>query len=135
MKVAVVLPAYNAERTLEKTYREIPFDIVNEVILVDDSSQDRTVEIAKKLGIRTIIHPENRGYGANQKTCYKEALKGKPDIIIMLHPDYQYDPKLIPNIIEPIKKGYADVVFGSRLLDGKAREGGMPLISILGIKF
>lgn len=134
MKVTVVMPAYNAERTLEKTYCEIPFDIVDEVILVDDSSKDRTVELAHSLGIRTIVHPENRGYGGNQKTCYIEALKGRGAIIVMLHPDYQYDPKLIPKMISPIKSGEADAVFGSRLLAGKARECGMPLYKYIGNK-
>lgn len=134
MKVTVVMPAYNAERTLEKTYREIPFDIVDEVILVDDSSKDRTVEIARSLGIRTIVHPENRGYGGNQKTCYTEALKGDGNIIVMLHPDYQYDPKLIPKMVAPIKNGEADAVFGSRLLSGDTRESGMPFYKYIGNK-
>lgn len=127
LKLIVVMPAYNAERTLEKVYNEIPHNIVKDIILVDDMSKDTTIEIAKKLGIRTILHPKNLGYGANQKTCYREALKTDANIIVMLHPDYQYDPKLIPEIIRPIQSGAADVVFGSRLLDGKALRSGMPV--------
>ncbi|OGW25839.1 MAG: glycosyl transferase family 2 [Nitrospirae bacterium GWC2_42_7] len=126
-KVVVVLPAYNAEKTLQDTYSEIPQDIVDEIILVDDASSDRTAEVARSLGIRTIIHPENKGYGGNQKTCYREALKLGGDIIIMLHPDYQYTPKLIPAMAYLIQSDEFDAVLGSRILSGGALKGGMPL--------
>jgi len=125
-KVIVVLPAYNAEKTLMQTYEEIPKDIVDDMILVDDGSHDNTVEISKKLGIQTIIHPSNKGYGANQKTCYQEALKKNPDIVIMLHPDYQYSPKLILAIGAMISSGLYDVVLASRILGRGALRGGMP---------
>lgn len=126
-KVIIVLPAYNAENTLMDTYKLIPKDIVDEVILVDDASRDHTVEISKKLGISTIIHPENKGYGANQKTCYAEALKKDPDIIIMLHPDFQYSPRLITAMAAMISCGEYDVVLASRILGRGAIKGGMPL--------
>lgn len=126
-KVIVVLPAYNAERTLMQTYEEIPKDIVDDMILVDDGSSDHTVEISKKLGIQTIIHTSNKGYGANQKTCYQEALKKNPDMIIMLHPDYQYSPKLILAMTSMISSGLYDVVLASRILGRGALRGGMPL--------
>jgi len=126
-KVVVVLPAYNAERTLVSTYREIPFDIVDEVILVDDASIDHTVEIAKSLNIRTLVHVKNLGYGGNQKSCYRAALEGGADIVVMLHPDYQYTPKLIPAMVYLLISGEYDVVLGSRILGGKAIQGGMPL--------
>ena len=125
-RVIVVLPAYNAERTLMATYEDIPKDIVDDVILVDDGSRDNTAEISKKLGIKTIIHPSNKGYGANQKTCYREALKKNPDMIIMLHPDYQYSPKLIPAMASMISSGLYDVVLASRILGRGALRGGMP---------
>ncbi|TAL23279.1 MAG: glycosyltransferase family 2 protein, partial [Nitrospirae bacterium] len=125
-KIIVILPAYNAEKTLEITYREIPFDVVDDVLLVDDASSDRTAETAKSLGIKTIIHPENKGYGGNQKTCYREALRMEADIIIMLHPDYQYTPKLIPAMAYLIESGEFDAVLGSRILSGGALKGGMP---------
>ncbi len=129
LKVVVVMPAYNAAKTLEKTYKDIPRKYVDRIILVDDGSQDKTVEIANKLDIdKVIVHKANRGYGANQKTCYKNALRDNADIIVMLHPDYQYDPKKIPEMVKPIKKGEADVVYGSRMLvRGMAKNGGMPL--------
>jgi len=127
MKVMVVLPAYNAEKTLKKTVDDIPKDIVNKIILVDDNSKDRTVEIAKELGLEVVQHKKNMGYGANQKTCYKKVLEEGADIVIMVHPDYQYDPVIIPKLIEPIQKGEADAVFGSRMLKGGALLGGMPL--------
>ncbi|MDE3059144.1 MAG: glycosyltransferase family 2 protein [Bacteroidota bacterium] len=126
-KVVVVLPAYNAEKTLEMTYREIPLDIVDEIILVDDASTDETVALAKTLNIRTIVHAENLGYGGNQKSCYKAALEQGADIIIMLHPDYQYTPKLISAMAFLLESGEFDVVLGSRILGGKAIAGGMPL--------
>lgn len=127
-KVIVVMPAYNAAKTLEETYREIPKKFVDEILLVDDCSNDNTVEISKRLGIKTILHKKNTGYGGNQKTCYKNALKDGADIIAMLHPDCQYDPKKIPDMIKPIQEGRADVVYGSRMLvRGMAKKGGMPL--------
>lgn len=126
-KVVVVMPAYNAEKTLEKTYNEIPKDIVDEVLVTDDNSRDRTVEVAKKIGLEVYIHERNRGYGANQKTCYKEALKKGADIIIMLHPDYQYPPKLIPLMARLVASGKFDVVLGNRIYGGMALKNGMPL--------
>ena len=126
-KVVVVMPAYNAEKTLIQTYNDIPKDIVDEIILTDDASKDNTVEIAKKLGLHTIIHESNKGYGANQKTCYNEALKLNPDIIIMLHPDYQYSPKLIYSMASLIAIGEYDVVLASRVLGRGALKGGMPI--------
>jgi len=126
-KIVVVLPAYNAELTVESTYNEIPFDIVDEVILVDDKSKDKTVEKAKELGIKHIfIHDENKGYGANQKTCYNNALKLGADIVIMLHPDYQYTPKLIHSMAYLIANNVYPVVLGSRILGKGALKGGMP---------
>lgn len=127
-KVVVVMPAYFAEKTLEKTYKDIPKNSVDRVIVVDDASSDKTVQIARRLKLKTIVHPKNLGYGGNQKTCYKEALKESADIIIMLHPDYQYDPKLIPLLIEPIKQGYFDIMLGSRMQTREgALKGGMPI--------
>ena len=127
-KVIVVMPAYNAARTLKKVYNDIPNQYVNDIILVDDCSKDNTVKIARKLGLKVIKHKVNKGYGANQKTCYKNALKQEASIVVLLHPDYQYDPKKIPQLIEPIKNGKADVVYGSRMLiKGGAKKGGMPL--------
>jgi glycosyltransferase involved in cell wall biosynthesis len=127
-KLLVVLPAYNAGLTIEKTYNEIPFDIVDEVILVDDASKDNTVEVATKIGIRHIIqHEKNKGYGGNQKSCYDKALSLGADIVIMLHPDYQYTPKLIPSMANIIAHGLYPVVFGSRILGKGAIKGGMPL--------
>jgi len=126
-KVAVVLPAYNAAKTIQKTVQDIPRQFVDEIILVDDASKDNTVEIAKGLGLKVFVHPKNKGYGANQKTCYSEALEAGYDIIVMVHPDYQYDPKVMLELIEPIQKGKADAVFGSRMMKGGALEGGMPL--------
>lgn len=126
-KVVVVLPAYRAEKTLERTFAEIPHDVVDEILLVDDASNDGTVRLAHKLGIRTFVHDQNRGYGANQKTCYREALRAKADIIVMLHPDYQYDPRLIPAMAGMIGSEIYDIVLASRILTGKAIPGGMPL--------
>lgn len=126
-KVIVVMPAYNAAKTLVTTYNEIPFDIVDEVLLVDDASTDETAKIAKELNIRLIVHPSNLGYGGNQKTCYNEAIKAGGDIIIMLHPDYQYTPKLIGAMAYLLNSDEFDIVLGSRILGGKSRMGGMPL--------
>ena len=126
--ITVVLPAFNAGKTLESTYREIPHDIVDNVVLVDDKSSDNTVEIAKKLGItHVIVHDINKGYGANQKSCYRKALELKSDIIIMLHPDYQYTPKLIPSMASLIESGLYDMVLASRILGNSAIKGGMPV--------
>ncbi|HWZ21025.1 MAG TPA: glycosyltransferase family 2 protein [Cytophagaceae bacterium] len=126
-KIIVVMPAYNAEKTLERTYNEIPFTIVDEVILVDDFSRDNTYEQAKRLGITTVIrHDKNKGYGSNQKTCYKTALEGGADIVIMLHPDYQYTPLLIEALVYPIVRGLFPVMLGSRILGSGALKGGMP---------
>jgi glycosyltransferase involved in cell wall biosynthesis len=125
-KVVVVMPAYNAGRTLRMTYEELPKDTVSTVILVDDGSKDETLKIARELGLEVFMHDRNYGYGANQKTCYTEALKAGADIVVMVHPDYQYDPRLVPQIIEPITKGEADVVLGSRLKRGTALQEGMP---------
>lgn len=127
-KVVVVLPAYNAARTLEKTYLEIPFDIVDEVVITDDASKDNTVEVAKKAGIKHVLqHDKNKGYGGNQKTCYDYALKLNADIIIMLHPDYQYTPKLIRALTSIISEEVYEVVLASRILGNGALKGGMPL--------
>jgi glycosyltransferase involved in cell wall biosynthesis len=127
-KVVVVLPAYNAAKTLEQTYREIPFDLVDEVVLVDDASRDNTLDLAKSIGIRHAIrHERNKGYGGNQKTCYKKALELGADIVVMLHPDYQYTPKLLPAMISVIGNDVYPVVFGSRILGNGALDGGMPL--------
>ncbi len=126
-KVVVVMPAYNAARTLERTYNDLPAEVVNHIILVDDVSQDETVEIAHRLGLKTVIHVQNRGYGGNQKTCYLEALKDGADVVVMLHPDYQYDSRLVPELIAPILAGQADMVLGSRLAGGGALAGGMPV--------
>ncbi len=126
-KIIVVMPAYNAEVTLEKTYSEIPRDIVDDIILTDDHSGDRTVEVARRLNLRLFVHEKNRGYGSNQKTCYAEALKLGADVVVMLHPDYQYPPKLITPMAGLITSGIFDVVLGSRILGNKALEGGMPL--------
>ncbi len=126
--ITVVLPAYNAEKTLEKTYNEIPFDIVDHVILVDDLSGDNTIRKARELGIRHIVpHSQNKGYGGNQKTCYNKALELNSDIIVMLHPDYQYSPKLIHSMCYLIANGVYEVVLGSRILGKGARKGGMPV--------
>jgi len=126
-KIIVVMPAYNAERTLEQTYRDIPKALVDEVLVVDDHSRDKTVEVAKRLGLEIFVHEKNRGYGANQKTCYREALRRGADIIIMLHPDYQYPPKLINAMAGLVSSGMFDIVLGSRILGGLSLKGGMPL--------
>ena len=125
-KICVVMPAYNAEKTLERTYRDLPLEWVDDIILVDDASRDRTVEIARSLGLHTVVHPRNRGYGGNQKTCYAEALSRGADIVVMVHPDHQYDPKYVPELAAPLLRGDCDAVFGSRMLGGRPLEGGMP---------
>lgn len=128
-KIVVVMPAYNAEKTLEQTYREIPMDVVDEVILTDDHSRDETVQKAKELGIKEVlVHERNKGYGGNQKTCYNRALELGADIVIMVHPDYQYTPKLIESMAYIIANDVYPVVFASRILGKGARKGGMPLI-------
>ncbi len=126
-KVVVVLPAYRAVLTLERTYRDIPKDVVDDVILVDDASDDDTAALAESLGIKTFRHPKNRGYGGNQKTCYGQALRLGADIVVMLHPDYQYEPRLITPMAGMIASGVYDLVLGSRILGNTARAGGMPL--------
>ena len=136
LKTIVVLPAYNAEKTLEKTVREIPKEVVEEIILVDDESHDQTVKIARKLNLTVFRHHKNRGYGANQKTCYLLALKHHPDIVVMLHPDYQYDPKIIKYFVEFISEGRFDVMLGSRIRSRhETLTGGMPLYKYLGNRF
>jgi len=125
-KVIIVLPAFNAENTLLRTLAEIPEEYKENIILVDDASRDDTVQIAKNEGLTVIVHKKNRGYGGNQKTCYKNALLLNADVVVMLHPDHQYDAKVIPEIIKPIINGDADAVFGSRMLGGHPMEGGMP---------
>jgi glycosyltransferase involved in cell wall biosynthesis len=125
-KVVVVMPAYNAGRTLRMTYEELPKDTVSLVILVDDGSTDATIDVARQLGLEIFVHDQNYGYGANQKTCYTEALRAGADIVVMVHPDYQYDPTLLPQMIEPVVRGDADVVLGSRLKAGSAVAQGMP---------
>ncbi len=134
-RIAVVLPAYNAAATLERTYREVPRDLVDEILLVDDSSQDETVSIARRLDVKTFVHPTRRGYGGNQKTCYREALRLKADVFIMLHPDYQYPPQLIPAMASMVVSGEYDMVLGSRILGGQALKGGMPLYKYLSNRF
>jgi len=131
-KIIVVMPAYHAEKTLEQTYREIPFDIVDDVVLVDDCSRDNTVKKARDLGIKhVIVHEKNMGYGGNQKTCYRESLRLGADIVVMLHPDYQYTPKLIPAMASMIASDEFDVVLGSRILGVGALKGGMPFYKYL----
>jgi glycosyltransferase involved in cell wall biosynthesis len=125
-KVVVVMPAYNAAKTLHMTYADLPRDMVDLVILVDDGSKDETAKIARDLGLELFVHDRNYGYGANQKTCYREALRAGADIIVMVHPDYQYDPTLLPEIIKPIQDGVADVVLGSRLMGAHPMKQGMP---------
>jgi len=125
-KIVVVMPAYNAARTLEACVGDVPREWVDEIILVDDASRDDTVEIAHRLGLAVLRHHSNRGYGGNQKTCYREALDRGADLVVMVHPDHQYDPKVIPELVLPLLDGRCDAVFGSRMLGGRAREGGMP---------
>ncbi len=125
-RVVVVLPAYNAARTLRQTYEELPHEIVDKVILVDDASQDETTALARRLGITTFVHPQNLGYGGNQKTCYREALRWGADVVIMVHPDYQYTPALVTAMASMVAKGIYDTVLGSRMLGRSALTGGMP---------
>jgi glycosyltransferase involved in cell wall biosynthesis len=134
-KVVVIMPAYNAEKTLKQTYDEIYHDFVDEVILVDDNSTDNTKLISKELKITTLAHKENKGYGGNQKSCYKAALKADADIVVMLHPDYQYTPKLIPSMVSMIAFGQYDAVLASRMLGNSALKGGMPIYKYIANKF
>lgn len=134
-KIVVVMPAYNAAKTLKITYEDIPHQAVDQIILVDDGSTDKTLEIARELNLTAFVHTRNFGYGANQKTCYTEALKEGADIVVMLHPDYQYDPTLLPDVVAPIKAGEADIVLGSRFLSGSTLQQGMPWWKYLGNKF
>jgi len=127
MKIVVVMPAYNAEKTLRRTWEELPHELLDEVLLVDDASADSTVRVARELGLQVVVHPENAGYGANQKTCYREALRLGADIVVMIHPDYQYSPRLVPAMVSMILSGHFDVVLGSRILGGQAIQGGMPV--------
>ncbi len=120
------MPAYNAEKTLERTLDDIPRPWVDDIILTDDASRDGTVALARRLGLKVFVHERNGGYGANQKTCYREALKMGGDIMIMIHPDHQYDPRVIPQLVRPLLEGECDAVFGSRMLGGRPLEGGMP---------
>lgn len=134
-KIVVVMPAYNAAKTLRITYDAIPMRDVDHVILVDDGSSDETLKVAKELKLEAFVHARNFGYGANQKTCYTEAVKAGADIVVMLHPDYQYDPTLLPNVVAPIKAGEADVVLGSRFLRGDVMQQGMPWWKFIGNRF
>ncbi len=134
-RVTVIMPAYNAEKTLHQTYAEIPHDIVDHVILVDDCSKDKTVSVARELGIDVIQHDTNKGYGGNQKTCYQRACQLQSDIVVMLHPDYQYTPKLIRAMVSVIAEELYDVVLGSRILSGGALRGGMPMYKYISNRF
>lgn len=135
-RIVVVMPAYNAEQTLERTYAEIPHNIVDEVIMVDDHSSDETSRVARELGIMTVIrHEQNKGYGGNQKTCYDTALSRNADIVVMLHPDYQYTPLLLEAMLYPIANGLFDVMMGSRILGKGARVGGMPIYKYIANRF
>jgi glycosyltransferase involved in cell wall biosynthesis len=131
----VVLPAYNAGRTLERTVADVPRDVVDEILLVDDASTDSTAALGRKLGLPTIVHPVNRGYGGNQKTCYTESLRRGADIVVMVHPDYQYDPRLVPSMASLIAQDVYDVVLGSRILGRGAIEGGMPRYKYVSNRF
>lgn len=134
-KIIVVMPAYNAAKTLQQTYSELPFDIVDEVLLVDDGSSDDTVQLARQLGLTTFLHSKNMGYGKNQKTCYREALKRGADIVVMVHPDYQYSPKLVTPLAGMIAFGEYDAVIASRILGNGALEGGMPVYKYIANRF
>ena len=126
LKIVVVMPAYNAAQTLEQTWTDLPHHVIDRVILVDDASSDETVRVARELGLELFVHDRNYGYGANQKTCYAEALRTDAQVIVMVHPDYQYDPSLLPEIVRPIEEGRADVVLGSRLMGLNPVKQGMP---------
>lgn len=134
-KIIVVMPAYNAERTIEKTYREIPLDIIDHVVLVDDASRDQTSELSRSLGIDTLIHPQNLGYGGNQKTCYRHALELGADVVVMLHPDYQYTPRLVVSLAAMVAFGQYDIALASRMLCGGALKGGMPRYKFISNRF
>lgn len=134
-KLIIIMPAYNAEKTLRKTFEELPHGYVDEVILVDDASKDSTANLAEELGIKTIIHQTNIGYGGNQKTCYREALKHGADIVVMVHPDYQYSPRLVAAMASMIASGHYEAVLGSRILGGMALQGGMPLYKYIANRF
>ena len=134
-KVVVVMPAYNAFRTLRQTYNEVPLEVVDEVLLVDDASSDETVALARELGLTTFLHERNLGYGKNQKTCYREALKRDADIVIMLHPDYQYSPRLVTSLAGMIASGHYDIALGSRILGVGALQGGMPRYKYISNRF
>jgi glycosyltransferase involved in cell wall biosynthesis len=134
-RIIVVLPAYNAAKTLDRTYQEIPLDIVDDILLVDDHSSDRTVNLSKELKIQTFLHDRNYGYGRNQKTCYSEALKSGADIVVMVHPDYQYTPRLITAMASMIAYDVYDIVLGSRIIGGGALLGGMPLYKYVANRF
>lgn len=134
-KIVVVLPAYNAAKTLEATYNEIPFEFVDDIVLVDDASRDDTAALARRLAINTIVHEQNKGYGGNQKTCYRAALELGADIVIMLHPDYQYTPKLVTSLAAMIAYGEFDAVLASRILGVGALKGGMPLYKYISNRF
>ncbi len=134
-RICVVMPAYNAEKTLRQTHAEIDRHVVDDVLLVDDASRDDTVAVARELGIHHVVHPENRGYGANQKTCYAEALARGADIVVMLHPDYQYSPRLLPAMAGMVASGHFDAVLGSRILGVGALAGGMPLWKYVANRF
>ena len=134
-RVIVVMPAYNAAQTIEKTFREIPLDLVDEVVVTDDASSDDTISVAERLGLHLRVHSTNLGYGANQKTCYQAALELNGDVVVMLHPDYQYTPKLLPAMISMLTDGPYDVVLGSRILGGAALKGGMPRYKYIANRF
>lgn len=134
-KIGVVMPAYNAEETLRQTCSELPQEYVDDIILVDDASQEYTVAIANDLGIKTIIHSQNKGYGGNQKTCYRAALERGADIVVMVHPDYQYSPRMVTAMASMVASGHYDVVLGSRILGGYALKGGMPLYKYVANRF
>jgi glycosyltransferase involved in cell wall biosynthesis len=132
-RIIVTMPAYHAEQTLEKTYRDIPPGLADDVLVVDDASTDNTVEVARRLGLNVYVHTANRGYGGNQKTCYDEALRAGASIVVLLHPDYQYDPRTLTALVEPLLAGRADFTFGSRFAAGAdPRKGGMPLYRYVG---
>jgi glycosyltransferase involved in cell wall biosynthesis len=135
LRIVAIMPAFNAEKTLEKTYHDIPQEIIDRIILVDDKSSDTTIAIAKSLGIQVIAHEKNLGYGGNQKTCYRAALDDNADIVVMIHPDYQYDATQIPELVKPIVRGECDAVFGSRILNNGALRGGMPLYKFIANRF